>query len=105
MALRHIVLMRFAGGIEPEELARMDQAVIAMATAIPEVLASSGGADMSGKDESYDYAIIFDFDDAAAYERYRVHPAHKAFIADFMKGRAIDKARIQLTVPSPGRAQ
>lgn len=104
MTLRHIVLMRFPDAVDPEYLARMDRAVAELAASVPEVLSSTGGADASGKEENFDYAIIFDFNDAEAYERYRAHPAHRAFIAEFMKGRAIEKVRIQVTVPSAGRA-
>jgi hypothetical protein len=76
----------------------MHAAVLDMATRIPEVLANSSGLDVSGNVDNHDYALIFDFADAAAYQRYRVHPAHQGFIERFMRGRSIDKARIQLTI-------
>ncbi len=98
MTLRHIVLMKFPGGAEPQYLEALGKGVAEMLD-IPEVLASSGGEDVSGKDENYDYAIILDFADRAAYERYRVHPIHQDFIARFMKGRAIEKVRMQLSLP------
>lgn len=76
----------------------MHQAVLAMAAAIPDVLGHSSGTDVSGKDENCDYALVFDFADRAAYERYRGHALHQAFIADYMRGRRIDKVRIQLSL-------
>lgn len=94
MTLRHIVLMRFPDGPDAAFIAAMHQGVEAM-LAIPEVEAGSGGSDVSGKDENYHYAIVLDFADRDAYERYRVHPVHQAFIADFMRGRTIDKVRLQ----------
>lgn len=99
MTLRHIVLMRFPEDIDKAWLARMHAAVDGMARAIPEVEASTGGYDVGANPDNWHYAIIFDFVDTAAYERYRVHPAHKKFIADYMRGPKIDKARIQLTLP------
>lgn len=98
MTLRHIVLMRFPDDLDKEWVARMHRAVDEMAKAIPEVLASTGGHDVSTNPENWHYAIIYDFADAAAYERYRVHPAHKQFIVDYMRGPKIDKVRIQLTL-------
>lgn len=92
--------MRFTAAVEETFVERMHAAVADMAASIPEVLASSSGRDVSGKPENYDYAIILDFADHAAYERYRVHTAHKALIDAFMKSRAIDKVRIQLEIPS-----
>jgi len=97
--LRHIVLMKFPGGVESGWLDEMHAAVEEMAERIPEVLASSGGLDVSGKDENFDYAIILDFADREAYERYRVHQMHQDFIARFIKGRTIEKVRIQLSLP------
>jgi hypothetical protein len=99
MTLRHIVLMRFPDGIDEDFLKRMDRAIVDMAKAIPEVKASTGGRDVSTNPENWHYAIIYDFADVPAYERYRVHPAHKQFIADYMRGPKIDKTRIQLTLP------
>lgn len=96
MTLRHTVLMKFPDGADAAFIAAMHAAVVDLAAAVPEVLASTSGPDASGKAENCDYALVFDFADAAAYERYRVHPAHQAFIAQFMRGRTIDKARIQL---------
>jgi len=98
MVLRHVVLMKIKGDPDAEFVARMDKAVADMAAAIPEVLASSGGTDVSGRPESFDFAIVFDFVDAGAYERYRVHPAHKAFIEAFMRAKSIEKVRIQLSI-------
>ena len=99
MTLRHIVLMRFPDGPDKEFIARMHTALDAMAKAIPEVLSSHHGTDVSTNPENWHYAIIHDFADHAAYERYRVHPAHKQFIVDFMRGRTIDKTRVQLDIP------
>jgi hypothetical protein len=96
--LRHIVLMKLAETEAPEFLQEMHAAVVELAKAVPEVLATSGGTDASGRDDTYDYALIFDFADAAAYERYRIHPAHQAFIARYMRGHEIDKVRIQLRI-------
>src|SRR5690242_8235352 len=96
MVLRHIVLMKTPDGADRQFLEPMHVAVAELARAVPEVLASSGGFDASGKGENFDYAIIFDFADAQAYERYRVHPAHQKFIADFMRPNPMEKVRIQL---------
>lgn len=98
MVLRHVVLMKIGGDPDAEFVARMDRAVADMAASIPEVLASSGGSDVSGKSENFDYAIVFDFADAAAYERYRVHPVHTAFIEAFMRSKPMEKVRIQLSI-------
>jgi hypothetical protein len=98
MTLRHIVLMHFPDGPDPDYLAAMDAGVREMIADIPDVAAGSGGADTTGNCDNHHYAIVLDFPDRAAYERYRVHPVHQRFIADFMKGRAITKARLQYEI-------
>jgi hypothetical protein len=95
VTLRHIVLMSFPDGRDEAFIAQMNEGVAAMAHAVPDILAATCGTDVSGQDGNYDYALVLDFADRAAYERYRVHAAHQAFIASFMRGRTIAKVRVQ----------
>jgi hypothetical protein len=95
VTLRHIVLMSFPDGRDEDFITRMTEGVAAMARAIPDIQAATCGPDVSGQDENYDYALVLDFTDRAAYGRYRVHAAHQAFIAAFMRGRTIEKVRVQ----------
>lgn len=98
--LRHVVLMRYPAGTDPAVIDAMDIAARRLADAIPDISHLSAGADTSGQPEAFDYALILDFQDRHAYERYRAHPAHRAFIAEHMKGHAIEKARVQYNLGS-----
>jgi hypothetical protein len=95
MTLRHIVLMSFPLGRDAEFIARMQAGIAEMVAAIPDIAAASFGEDLTGSKENFDYALVLDFADRAAYQRYRSHPAHQHFITAFMRERPMVKARVQ----------
>ena len=95
MTLRHIVLMSFPDGCDDGFIAQMSDGVADLARAVPDIRSASWGRDVTGKGDNYHYALVLDFADRAAYERYRVHPAHQRFIELFMRGRRIEKVRVQ----------
>jgi hypothetical protein len=97
MTVRHIVLMSFPDGRDPDFITRMSAGLAEMTAAIPEILDASWGEDGAGGPDSWEYALVLDFADEQAYQRYRAHPAHQRFIALFMRERSINKARVRYT--------
>lgn len=102
MTLRHVVLMRFQAAVPEGYLTRLDIGLSEMLAAITAIEHAAWGADVTGRDDHADYAMIFDFADRAAYETYRHHPAHKDFIVRFMRELPMEKTRIQFEF-DPGR--
>jgi hypothetical protein len=97
MTVRHIVLMSFPDGRDPDFIDRMASGLREMRASVPDILDASWGEDRSGGQEAWEYALVLDFADEDAYQRYRSHPAHQRFIGLFMRERAIEKARVRYT--------
>lgn len=95
MTVRHTVLMYFPDGRNADFIAGMSAGLAEMTAAVPEILHASWGEDGTGGADSWHYALVLDFADEQAYQRYRAHPAHQRFIALFMKDRPIHKARVR----------
>lgn len=95
MTLRHVVLMHFETDADPAYVERLSHGIAALARDVPEIATAFWGADVTDVEDHADYVLMFDFTDRAAYERYRVHEAHKRFIADFMRDVPMRKTRIQ----------
>jgi|SRR5512134_2486032 hypothetical protein len=105
MTVRHVVLMAFPQGRDAEFIARMSTGLAEMTAAIPDILTASWGSDEAAGADSWDYALVLDFADEAAYQRYRVHPVHQQFIAHFMRDRPIRKARVRYAFESGTRGR
>jgi hypothetical protein len=95
MTIRHIVLFSFPQGRDASYLRRLEQGLAGLAAAIPEIASASWGEDITGRDDNFDFALVTDFADRKAYERYRVHPAHQKFIQDYMRDPPMKKVRVQ----------
>jgi hypothetical protein len=100
MTIRYIVLISFPEGANAEFLAGLDAGTAELAEAVPEIVAAAWGRDVTGSDEAFDYALSFDFADRAAYECYRVHPAHRRYIQDYMRSVPMVKVRVQFELPT-----
>ena len=95
MTLRHVVLISFPDGPDEAFLRSLDAGMAQLAADVPEILSACWGTDETGTAEHADYVMMFDFTDRAAYQAYRVHPAHQAFIRDYMGAVPMTKTRIQ----------
>ena len=81
--LRHVVLLRFADGIDEAAVAALCAAFVALRDAVPGVRALEWGCNQSpeGLDRGFTHAFTLSFDDCAARDAYLVQPAHQAFVA------------------------
>ena len=95
MTVRHLVLFSFPEGRDAAYLERLTAGLEELVAAVPDILEASWGEDISGEEAHFDFALILDFADEAAYQRYRRHEAHRKFIADYMREVAIDKVRVR----------
>ena len=95
MTLRHIVLFSFPEGRDADYLARLSAGLEQLAAAVPDIAEATWGADISAAADNFDYALVLDFADIDAYQRYRVHPAHQQFIRDYMRQVPMEKVRVQ----------
>ena len=82
MAIRHLVLLRFANETPPVERAGIETAFEALPAQIGGITAFEWGTDLSpeGLSKGFTHAFLLTFADAAARDAYLPHPAHQAFV-------------------------
>ena len=92
---RHVVMFRWAGGVEHDHVDAVARRLDELAGTIEEIRSYRHGADAGVNDGNYDYVVVADFDSVDDYLAYRDHPAHGAFIADLIAGRVDERAAVQ----------
>jgi hypothetical protein len=78
---RHVVLFKFKDGAPAADIAKVEQAFVALKRAIPEIKALEWGTNVSpeGLANGFTHCFFVTFKDKAALERYLPHPEHKKF--------------------------
>ena len=78
---RHVVLLKFKDGAAPAEVAKVEQAFVALKKSIPEIQTLEWGTNVSpeGLANGFTHCFFVTFKDKAALERYLPHPEHKKF--------------------------
>ena len=80
-AVRHVVVFRFKPDASAEKIQQVTDALTALKTKIPGILALEHGVNNSPEKLNQGFTHVFQltFTNAAARDAYRPHPAHKAF--------------------------
>jgi hypothetical protein len=83
MAIRHLVLLRFAENTPAAERRGLESAFAALPAQIDGITGFEWGTDVSpeGLSKGFTHAFTVTFADAAARDAYLPHPAHTAFVA------------------------
>ena len=78
---RHVVLFKFKDGAPAADIAKVEQAFVALKKSIPEIQALEWGTNVSpeGLASGFTHCFFVTFKDKAALERYLLHPEHKQF--------------------------
>lgn len=79
--IRHIVFFKFKADASDHAIADLEASLNGLPALIAEIRAFSCGRDVLRSARSYDFALVADFDDLAALDRYQVHPDHQAVVA------------------------
>ena len=79
--IRHIIFFKFKADAAEAAIADLEASLNGLPGLIAEIRAFSCGRDVLRSARSYDLALIADFDDLAALDRYQVHPDHQAVVA------------------------
>jgi hypothetical protein len=95
MTVRHIVFFDFPNGRNDAYMRRLNAGLAELVAEVPAISSASWGDDITDNDANYDFALVMDFADRDAYQRYRTHPAHLRFIEAFMREVPTDKVRVQ----------
>lgn len=85
-SIRHIVLLAFSPALDTTQLEQALTAFAALKDQIAEVQHFESGTNCSPEQlgQGYTHCFQMQFADAAARDRYLVHPAHLAFV-DYIK--------------------
>jgi hypothetical protein len=80
--VRHVLLLAIAPSTPPVKLQEIEAAMEALGTPAGEIVAGEWGRDSTGgaRTQGYTHALVLTFRDAAAIDRYRESPAHRAFV-------------------------
>ena len=72
--------MKFNEGTAEDAIADIEKSLGALPGRIPEIRGYEFGRDVVRSDRSYDFALVSEFTDLEALDRYRVHPDHQAVV-------------------------
>lgn len=81
MTVRHIVLIDYDPAAGEAAIAAAISRLNELPKLIPEIRAWTIHEAIATREGSHRFALVSDFDDLAAVERYLAHPAHVAVVA------------------------
>lgn len=83
--IKHIVFFKFKPGVSENEIQDLEQSLNALPAGIAEIKHLEFGRDVIRSERSCDLALIVDFDDLEAGNRYQTHPEHVKVIEKVKK--------------------
>ena len=95
---RHVVLFRWKPGTGAAELAALERALAELPAQVPEIESYRYGRDAGLTEGNFDFAIVAEFADEAAWRRYVDHPAHRKLVAERVRPIAQERAAAQVRV-------
>jgi len=95
---RHTVLMRFRMDATEEQIETAIEGLASMPEAMSFIRRYEFGRDLRILEESFDFALVADFDSESDYRRYAENPDHQAVIADRIRPILDQMARVQYWV-------
>ena len=78
--IKHIVFMKFKEGTANEAIVDIEKSLGALPGRIQEIRSYEFGRDVVRSDRSYDFALVSEFTDLEALDRYGLHPDHQAVV-------------------------
>lgn len=96
--LRHVVAFRFGPAADGAAKARLVEGLEALPGQIPEIRRYEFGPDAGLAEGNFDFVVVADFEDEAAYATYAGHPAHQALIRDRIRPYISERVAVQYRV-------
>lgn len=79
--LKHVVFMKFKDDVTDAKIAALEEGLAGLPGKIAEIKEFHFGRDVVRSERSYDFALVGDFENLEAMQRYQVNPAHVAVVA------------------------
>jgi hypothetical protein len=95
---RHVVMFKWAVGVDEAHVAAVSAGLDNLPAAIPEIRRYEHGPDAGLSDQNFDYVVVADFATEHDYLVYRDHPVHQEFIRDKIVGRVEQRAAVQYRI-------
>lgn len=96
--IRHVAVFRWQDGTTPAQVDAVHSGLAALPAQIPSIRAYTHGPDLQLGEGRWDYAVVGDFEDAAGYQAYVDHPAHKAVAVALIAPIRADRTHVQFTL-------
>lgn len=96
--IRHIVLWKLGAedaDTRAEHATKVSEVLMALHGAVPEIIDITVAPNAAYEGKNWDVALIADFADLAALERYIVHPSHEE-AAKYVRSVASDRVAVDL---------
>lgn len=78
--LKHVVFLKFKPGTSETDIDDIEKGLASLPARIPEIKRYEFGRDILRTERSYDFALISEFEDQDAMNRYQTHPYHFAVL-------------------------
>ncbi len=82
--MTHVVLFTWLAGVTAQQVGALREALDRMAEELAHLTTLRHGPDLGIRHGNADYALVATYADKAAWDNYQMHPAHKAFVRDFI---------------------
>ncbi len=92
MPFRHVTMFRWADHVDADHVERVRSAYDALVTEVRGLRHHAHGSDVGVSEGTYDFLVVAEFDDVAAWRAYRDHPAHVLLVEELIVGHAVDRA-------------
>lgn len=96
--LRHVVLFKLDPKAPSDALTSLEEGLFELSRSISEIVSYRYGADLGLREGNFDFGLVADFADAAAFDRYVVHPDHQAFIRDRLTPIVLERVSVQYSI-------
>ena len=96
MTLRHVVVFRWKEGITASEVEAIEEVLDELPGLIPELRSYAHGPDLGLGEGRWDFGIVAEFDDAAAWAAYDQHPAHQRVLLEVVRPHIAERAAVQI---------
>lgn len=93
--LRHIAMFRLKDDAPEGTLESLSLELARLAESISEISTYTYGQDLGLRDGNFDFAVVADFENAAAFSGYVNHPDHQAFIQDHLTPVVTERVALQ----------
>lgn len=91
---RHCVMFRFKESVGPETVASIEAQLQGLAK-LPMVRGYQYGPDAGLAEGNFDYMLVADFEDEAAYQAYAVDADHQRVLAEYLRPNIAERAAVQ----------